>query len=476
MLSIEESVPAELINNLKRGGYSLHVKGLAGTGKTTLALEIARKMSQVGTAIFLSARVSPVQLIIQFPWIKEFLNEQNILDAKKTYISSEVPRSVLFEYTDQPEFLRSLNARIHGAVKRPVTVIIDSWDALKSNLNIPGENNILESILLELGEKTASNMLFITETQGSSKLDYLTDGVIRLEREIVEGRLIRKIYLEKIRGGLIGQPYYLFTLKEGRFNYFEPKYFPGITIQVQQEDSLKGKELISTGIRAFDHILGGGLRKGAFNVIEIMRRTGTEYLYIISSILESFSQHNFPAFIVSTPISSFRLTENYALLPIRLENNGKHKPEFREKTYYFQFGELSENPKWNEIIVGSEDIKKFYEIFRETITRTINKLCAETFFWFLGVETMELFYGAESFVKILGRIVSELGAINGIGIALAKQGVKSMKTLINIASTHFIMDNIGTPIIYGVSPRTKVHALVTAKLNHANILSLVIIE
>ncbi|MEM2145322.1 MAG: gas vesicle protein GvpD P-loop domain-containing protein, partial [Candidatus Jordarchaeaceae archaeon] len=59
LLSIKKSIPTEIINLLERGSHSLHIKGSAGTGKTTLALEIAKNMSSKGDAIYLSTRVSP---------------------------------------------------------------------------------------------------------------------------------------------------------------------------------------------------------------------------------------------------------------------------------------------------------------------------------------------------------------------------------------------------------------------------------
>ena len=198
MLSIKKSIPTEIINLLEEGGHSLQIKGPAGTGKTTLALVIAKDISSKGNAIYLSTRVSSEQILTQFPWVRDFLEEQNILDAKRCYITSYIRRSGR-EYTDQPEFLKTINEKIQTSKRRPVTIIIDSLEALKTNLNISKAESTLETILLELGEKTVTNMLFVSEISGENILDYLVDGLVKLEREIINGRLVRKMYLEKMR-------------------------------------------------------------------------------------------------------------------------------------------------------------------------------------------------------------------------------------------------------------------------------------
>jgi hypothetical protein len=104
------------------------------------------------------------------------------------------------------------------------------------------------------------------------------------------------------------------------------------------------------------------------------------------------------------------------------------------------------------------------------------KLGAKTFLWYLGVDTMERIYGEAAFRRLMGALVLETSSFNGICIALAKHGVKSMDTLTHLASTHFIMDNIGAPVIYGEFPKTKIYAIVTETTNGTHRINLIDIE
>jgi len=476
LLSIKKSVPNEILALLEQGGYSLHIKGHAGTGKTSFALQVVKSISSSGTVIYLSTRVSPDRVLIQFPWVKGFLDEQNILDAKRPYVTPDVPKRLLFEYTDQPEFIRSINEKIQTSERRPVTVIIDSLDALKSNLDLEEKDITLETILLEISEKAATNILFITETNEACRLDYLVDGVVRLEKEIVDGRLVRKLYLEKIRGGQMEQPYYLFTLKESKFTSFAPKLFPRIKYVAGTEPEKQRKELIPTSIGELDSVLRGGLRKGTLNLIETAKGVGTEYFYLIYPIISSFVRKGFPVFMIPSQNATTKLTMDYLTSIMGVAKEESIISKLREYLYFFQFTETTEKTLWNKISVSKEDIAHFSKVFRESVTETTEKLGAETFMWSLGVDTMERIYGEEIFRKTIGNLVLETSSLNGIILALAKHGIKSMDTLTHLASTHFIMDNRGAPIIYGEFPKTKTYAIVTEITNGNDRVELVDID
>ncbi|MEM0449925.1 MAG: gas vesicle protein GvpD P-loop domain-containing protein, partial [Methanomassiliicoccales archaeon] len=69
-VSKEENLPKELRSFLlSPGGHSLIIRGNAGTGKTTLALQIIEELSEIDNSFYFSTRVSDSVILNQFPWL-----------------------------------------------------------------------------------------------------------------------------------------------------------------------------------------------------------------------------------------------------------------------------------------------------------------------------------------------------------------------------------------------------------------------
>lgn len=316
-------------------------------------------------------------------------------------------------------------------------------------------------------------MLFVTEKSGENRLDYLTDGVVRLEREILNGRLVRRIYLEKIRGEKIRQPYYLFTLNEGRFTSFSPKILPSL---IYDMDKLVAKQenLIPTGIKMLD--TRGGIPKGSFNLLENMNGMGMEYAYILFPIILSFIQRGCPVFVTHPYSSSIQSSYMSIISQMGIKDENIVSIS-REYLYYFEFTQLKETPILTPIRVSKDSsIDDFNELLKESVTKTLEKLGADTFLWLVGVDTMERIYGGTNFRKAIGTLAYETNNLNGIIIAFAKQGVKSMDSLIHLSTSHFVLDNVGAPVIYGVTPKTGMFAIATETMNGHDRIALVPIE
>ena len=84
--------PGEILDFLRSpGGHSLLIKGRAGTGKTTLALQIIEELSDEQVDYYLSMRVSDESLYRQFPWLKEKAKRNEILKAGKVFLTKSRP-------------------------------------------------------------------------------------------------------------------------------------------------------------------------------------------------------------------------------------------------------------------------------------------------------------------------------------------------------------------------------------------------
>ena len=92
--------PREIIRFLSSpGGHSLILRGMAGTGKTTLALQLIEELAAVQQSYYMSTRVSDQSLFNQFPWLLDKVKEGEILKArrkikKKTDSEEQVENSI----------------------------------------------------------------------------------------------------------------------------------------------------------------------------------------------------------------------------------------------------------------------------------------------------------------------------------------------------------------------------------------------
>lgn len=251
-------------------GKTLLIKGTPGSGKTVFALTLLSTLK--GNGAYLSTRVDAATLYLHHPWIKSEIAAENIVDATQSERERVVKTTeVMFKplrYTNVPEFLKAVYTRTER-MDDPI-VIIDSWDAIASSTGFyeQREREKLEHNLCDFSRKTKTKLMLLVEYTGQTQLDYLVDGVILVESDLYEGRRIRRMVLQKLRGCQITNPIRLFSLDQGIFKAFTA--FRGLNSDheaVPAPDPLPDPRpaSISTGIQALDRVIGG---YGCFNLFE----------------------------------------------------------------------------------------------------------------------------------------------------------------------------------------------------------------
>ncbi|MBC7114121.1 MAG: hypothetical protein H5T47_00645, partial [Archaeoglobi archaeon] len=185
-------------------GNTMLIKGKPGTGKTSLALSILKKVCKKGNGIYLSTRVDSMILYKLFPWIKGTIMDDFIVDAVQPKLSAmrretrdvaEIVREI--EYSDKPTFIRQLY-NLTYKLKDPF-LVIDSWDAIELFSKSKYGEGLTEE-MIEFARKTDVKIIFVTEYYEQRRLDYLTDAVINMEKEVLDGKTIRILQIEKMRG------------------------------------------------------------------------------------------------------------------------------------------------------------------------------------------------------------------------------------------------------------------------------------
>lgn len=282
MIEAYSGIPDE-IRTFFEGDYgqTLLIKGMPGTGKTAFALTLLSTLK--GNGAYLSTRVDPETLYQQHPWIKDEIAADNILDATQSERERVARTQTItikpLKYTNVPDFLKAVYLRTEK-MTNPI-IIIDSWDAVASYTEYyeQREREKLEHNLCDFSRKTKTKIILLVEYTGQTALDYLVDGVIFVESDLVYERRLRRMVMQKLRGCQITNPVRLFSLDKGMFKAFTE--FKGVALESEKpplSDPIPdpGGMMISTGIRDFDRVISGygscNLFEGDYITYDILAR------------------------------------------------------------------------------------------------------------------------------------------------------------------------------------------------------------
>ncbi len=247
------SIPSELNDFFSSGGRSLILKGAPGTGKTTLALELLRHFRSSHDPCFISGRIDETTLREHLPWIDPDVllargDDESARHRRKGMVSrSELDRlesrveegdgTLEGDYDPGPGAsqiekdawtidvmallpeMDRLYDRLETARNGKIMVAIDSIDSLAEKYGI-APKRLIFAIQKDLVEHSNANVIFILETSETNSLDFMGDGVVSLEMDELEGRRLRLMRLEKLRGQRIFIPTYAFSLAGGHFDCF----------------------------------------------------------------------------------------------------------------------------------------------------------------------------------------------------------------------------------------------------------------
>ena len=133
------------------------------------------------------------------------------------------------------------------------------------------KTSFINTFQKDLVENTKANVIYVLESSKETQLDYLGDGVISMfHSSDSNGRRIRMMDIQKLRGCEIPHSKYLYTLLGGRLMVFGPQRFNGTNYSGQWKALPDPDDLmVSTGCKELDELLGGGFRRGSINIIEI---------------------------------------------------------------------------------------------------------------------------------------------------------------------------------------------------------------
>lgn len=486
MKSSKLFIPKDFANFYSQdGGHSLIIRGGPGSGKTTFALQLLEELVDPDKSFYLSTRVSDEALFNQFPWLRKEDMRRRIITSSRILLeelqggNERDDKEEKVKLTKARDFLKSIGKheptivdrtnlsklvkerrmpeieilydRIEKMLPAKPMIVIDSLEGFIHRYDLD-MCNFVATIQKDLVENSNTNLALVTECEQTTDVEYLVDGVISLSMDDISGRRYRGVNIIKLRGTEIHQPNYLVTLQHGRFRCFETQVFDeGASMGWAPVPDPEGQ--YSTGIQSLDSILGGGFKKGSYNVIEIGDNVSIdEYNLVLRCMIMNFiSQGRGMIGVMSggTPPDIIRNDLS------RFIGEEKFDSHVRMADYF-----LTESKKPYVMALGMRKKEDGLRLWMDNLA-TLRGNDDKPILDFTGFDTVEYLRGGEVAIRDLFSGVGRIKISEDLGIGITRPGLNITQEIVNMADTYFkIIDLNRYPCIFGIKPKTQVFAIV----------------
>ncbi len=288
-----------------------------------------------------------------------------------------------------------------------------------------------------------------TERVGLGIEEFVADGVLRFSQKEVGGGVFRILEVQKLRGTRIGRREHLFTLEKGFriLKPFDPSCLKGHTFEVLQGQASHS----STGIRDFDAILGGGLRRGSHNLLEVGEDVSLEALMgfltpIISNAIKLGDQ------AVCIPVDGMFPEEIQQSLKGHLGDAGLAS---------LRIFDITGRNAPQTISLGGATVLQPFDTFWKTCRR-LRKSSGSHVISVLGFDALEARYAKElqAMQALISETIAKVRSAGDIMVSIARPFSNSLKQLGSASDTHLRLSQYdGVLLLSGVKPRADYYGV-----------------
>ncbi|MGD1838807.1 MAG: ATPase domain-containing protein [Nitrososphaeraceae archaeon] len=456
MIEYEDPGLHDIHEFIKNENKSLLIKGNSGTGRATLAAEIAKTHLEKFEIIFISQNISINNIYNRFPWTKDFLKQSNLVSIKTNpdFMLSE--SSVILD-----QLLNTISNRIQKIEDPFVSlkpkpkpfIILEIWDMITKELDNKDIIRI-QKIISSIIDKSDGFVIFLTEDTKNTDIDNLIDGVIILNQSFYKSYRLREMQIYKLKGTAINRSKIAFTLTNGRFMTFSPLSHK---INFEKTNNFiffpHSKDEFSTGNRRLDHKLHGGFKKGSIISIEIEQEVDRfVFVPIFVPLILNFISQRYSALVISawdqavsavtryiSPFVNKDLMNKYFRI---IGSNNDTKDNLQKKKSKYIVSRIETN---------------FENTFR-TWTNEYDKLRNRTDGCIVTVDFsfVELQYQNEilDLQKSIINLSSKIRSSNDLLVMVSRPQYKSLEVMKNVCDIHMkLMEFNGSVMLAAIKPQ-----------------------
>ena len=438
---------------LESAGNVLLIQGPPGAGKTTLALELLQRVraARIGhneispTRVYIPSRVSHTKLRKHFPWMRDMI-DASPSNGKVDNLGEGLQRVRLSDPDDVFNKILTLKrSHLRGLM------VIDSWEGALRNMSEDGRR-MIESAMLSDPDDSKVGVVLTSEGGRIGELPNLVDGILTLSLTELDGRRLRTLVVNKLRGLRIRSDRGLFSLENGRFVLLPKTKFdkePPVKATILSPNPHTNASF-STGSRDLDRMLYGGIKKGAFVLIDVSNTVQTIGVrLLLRTINANFVNQGGSCFIVPfSTISSDNVAD--ALRPV-IGNE-----TLEERVRIAEFNQSVPPKKWRVLLKGkvSDDFTLFNKCWEGLETVSASRMLVIDF------DKIVQIYGDDLMLPGLATMGASIRDSGAVTLALASQPNRMKEAFLRTADYYLKIENINdTMIIYGVKPFTNIHGI-----------------
>ena len=438
---------------LESAGNVLLIQGPPGAGKTTLALELLQRVqaTRMGSTVvpparfYVPSRIPPNKLRKHFPWIHEMHDPF----SKMTSPDSSMEGSAEIQVSEADDVFNKVltlkRSRLRGLI------VIDSWEGALRNTSEDGRR-MIESAILSDPDDNRVGVVLVSESGRVGELPNLVDGIVTLSSSELDGRRMRTIVVNKLRGLRVKSDRALFSLDKGKYSLLANTKFdddasakPNILSPVPHTQSS-----FSTGSRDLDAMLKGGIRRGSSILVHVNNTVPTMGVRLLLRIINAnFINQGGSSFIVPfSTLSSDSVAES--LRPLIGDDS------LNQRVRIAEYNQNLPPKNWRVQLNGKvmDDFTLFSNIWKELETASSSIILAIDF------DRLVQVYGDDLMLPSLANIGARMRDAGAVTLAVASDPNKITEAFLRTADYYLKIESINdTMVVYGVKPFTNVHGV-----------------
>jgi hypothetical protein len=330
-------------------------------------------------------------------------------------------------------------------------MVIDSWEGALRNTSEDGRR-MIESAILSDPDDNRVGVVLVSEGGRVGDLPNLVDGIVTLSSSELDGRRLRTIVVNKLRGLRVKSDRALFSLDKGKFNLLPDTRFdndasakPSIMSPVPHTQTS-----FSTGSRDLDVMIKGGIRKGSSILVDVNNTVPTIGVRLLLRIIvANFINQGGSSFIVPfSTVSSDNVAES--LRPLVGDDT------LNKRVRIAEYNQDLPRKKWRLQLSGKvmDDFTLFGNTWKELGTASSSIILTVDF------DKIVQIYGDDLMLPGLSNMGASIRDAGAVTLAVASGVNKIRDAFLKTADYYLKVESINdTTVMYGVKPFTNVHGV-----------------